>query len=113
MYRTLIMDQQNRAQRSGGGAGQPQQSINGSHAPEVHLEAHNVELEEEVHRPEVIGRNVPVRRDYKELRKLGAIDFSGTIDPVEAEKWLKRTERVFTMMRCVPEEKFDYAVSLL
>ena len=66
-----------------------------------------------MHRPEVIRRNVLVRRDYKELRKLGAINFSSTIDPVEAEKRLKRTERVFTMMHCVPEEKFDHAVSLL
>ena len=43
-------------------------SISGSHTSEVHLQAHNVELEEEVHRSEVIGRNVPVRRDYKELK---------------------------------------------
>ena len=55
----------------GGAAGHPQQymSISGSHTSEVHLQAHNIELEEEVHRSEVIGRNVTVRRDYKELRK--------------------------------------------
>ena len=70
-------------------------------------------MEEEVHGPEVIRRNVPVRHDYMELRKLGVIDFSRTIDPAEAKKWLKRTERVFTMMHCVPEEKFYYAVYLL
>ena len=54
----------------GGASDHPQQymSLSGSHTPEVHLQAHNVELEEEVYRPEVIGRNVPVRRDYKELR---------------------------------------------
>ena len=79
------MDQQNRAQRSGG-TSQPQQSISRSHAPKVHLHAQNVELEEEVHGPEVIGRNVPVRRDYKELRKLRAIDFYVIIDPLEEEK---------------------------
>ena len=43
-------------------------SISGSHTSEVHLQAHNVELEEEVHKSEIIGRNVTVRRDYKELR---------------------------------------------
>ena len=55
----------------GGAAGHPQQymSISGSHASEVHLQVHNVELEKEVHRPEFIGRNVTVRRDYKEHRK--------------------------------------------
>ena len=29
------------------------------------------------------------------------------------ETWLKRTQRVLNQMRCTPEEKFDYAVSLL
>ena len=32
-----------------------------------------------------------VKRNYKELRKLGAVDFSGTTDPAVAETWLKRT----------------------
>ena len=47
----------------------PQQSISGLHTSEAHLQAHNVELEKEVHRPEFIGRNVTLRRDYKEHRK--------------------------------------------
>ena len=38
-------------------------SISGSHALEVQLQVHNVELEKEVHRPEVTGRKVPVQRD--------------------------------------------------
>ncbi|WOH04359.1 hypothetical protein DCAR_0623768 [Daucus carota subsp. sativus] len=63
--------------------------------------------------PQVVRRNAPVKRNYKELRKLGATDFYGTIDPTEAESWLKRTKRVFNMMHCGDEEKFDYAVSLL
>ena len=37
----------------------------------------------------------------------------GSTDPVEAEKWLKRTERVLNMMQCTPDEKFYYVVSLL
>ena len=52
-------------------------------------------------------------RRYDKLRKYGAVDFLGSKDPVEAEKWLKRTERVLNMMQCTPDEKFDYAVSLL
>ncbi|WOH03791.1 hypothetical protein DCAR_0623191 [Daucus carota subsp. sativus] len=63
--------------------------------------------------PQVVRRNAPVKRNYKELRKLGATDFYGTVDPTEAESWLKRTKRVFNMMHCGDEEKFDYAVSLL
>ena len=53
-----------------GAAGHSQQymSISGSHTSEVQLQAHDVELENEVYRLEVIGRNVLVLRDYKELR---------------------------------------------
>ncbi|XP_042059547.1 uncharacterized protein LOC121804064 [Salvia splendens] len=51
--------------------------------------------------------------NFKELRKMGAVDFVGTTDPAEAEIWLKRTELVFNQMACIAEERFDYAVSLL
>ena len=50
---------------------------------------------------------------FRELRQLGAVEFCGTIDPAEAETWLKRTERIFTLMRCTREDQFDFAVSLL
>ncbi|XP_074322831.1 uncharacterized protein LOC141659805 [Apium graveolens] len=70
-------------------------------------------IEQEVEGPRIVPGDEHIKRDYKELRKLGAIDFYGTVDLAEAEKWLKRTERIFIMMRCAPEEKFDYAVSLL
>ena len=43
-------------------------------------------------------------KNFKELRQLGAVDFYGTTDLVEAETWLKRTERVFGMIRCTLEE---------
>ena len=48
----------------------------------------------------------------RELRQLGAIEFCGTTDPAEAEISLKRTERIFTLMRCTREDQFDFAVSL-
>ena len=43
-------------------------------------------------------------KDVKELRLLGTIDFSGTTDPAEAEAWLKRTERIFTLMASTEED---------
>ena len=52
-------------------------------------------------------------KDVKELRQLGAIDFSGTIDPAEAEAWLKRTERIFTLMGSTEEDQLALIVSLL
>ena len=52
-------------------------------------------------------------RRYETLRKLGATSFSGTLDPAEAEAWLESLERIFNLIQCTPEEKFDYAVFLL
>ncbi|KAJ8899271.1 hypothetical protein K2173_017306 [Erythroxylum novogranatense] len=52
-------------------------------------------------------------RRYDRLRKQEAVDFYGSTDPVEVEGWLERTERVFDQMDCEPDERFDYAVSLL
>ena len=57
----------------------------------------------------------PVLRErrYEWLRKLGATSFSGTLDPAEAEAWLESIERIFNLMQCSPEERFDYSVFLL
>ena len=57
----------------------------------------------------------PVTRErrYEKLRKLGATPFSGTLDLAEAEAWLESTERIFNLIQCTLEEKFDYAVFLL
>ena len=57
----------------------------------------------------------PVPREcrYERLRKLGATPFMGTLDPAEAEDWLENTDRIFNLMQCTPEERFDYAVFLL
>lgn len=98
VYIFMYRDMEDHQQRSG----------DGSNAPPVHSHEYDID-DEEVQRP--IAE--PVIRNYKELRKLGATDFYGTVDPAEAETWKKRTERVFTMMRCSPEVKFDYVVSLL
>ena len=53
------------------------------------------------------------KRNFKELRKLGAVDFYGTTDPAEAELWLERMDHVFEMMDSTPEERYDYSISLL
>ena len=37
---------------------------------------------------QAVRRNVPVKWNYKELRKLGATDFYATVYPAEAESWL-------------------------
>ena len=55
----------------------------------------------------------PHEQRFEKLIKLGATPFCGTLDPAEAESWLESTERVFDLMYCTPEERFDYAVFLL
>ena len=59
------------------------------------------------------GEQMSRSKDYKELRQLGAIDFNGTTDPAEAETWLKRIERIFTLMGCTLVDQFKFVVSLL
>ena len=62
-----------------------------------------------------VGNAPPVRRErrFEKLRKLGVNPFHGTTDPAAAEAWLESTERVFNLMQCTPDEKFDYVVFLL
>ena len=57
--------------------------------------------------------SIPRAKRFEQLRKLGANPFTGTIDPAEAESWLENTDRVFDLMQCTDEEKYDYAVFLL
>ena len=68
--------------------------------------------QESINRAPVRGQRLR-SRDFRELRQLGAVDFSGTTDPAEAEAWLKRTERIFTLMGSTEEEQFMLIVSLL
>ena len=56
---------------------------------------------------------IPRERRYEKLRKLGATPFTGTLDPAEAEAWLESMDRIFNLMQCTPDERFDYAVFLL
>ena len=58
---------------------------------------------QEVHDTPLVTRE----RRYETPRKFVATPFSGTLDPAEAEAWLKSPERIFNLMRCTPEERFD------
>ena len=97
--------------------GQFAQRIEDSAEPRPSTEASHVPNEPTPHYEwlqETLERDLRSRsKNFKELRQLGAVDFYGTTDPAEAETWLNRTERVFTMMRCTTEEQYDFVVSLL
>ncbi len=54
----------------------------------------------------------PARKNDK-LMKYGVTEFKGTVDPLEAEQWLERMERVFKKLHCTDELKFEYLVYLL
>ena len=83
-----------------------QESIGGSHSPQQSV------------RGPAPAREAPMavfprERRYDKLWKMGAEDFRGTTNPLEAERWLQRTERIFEQMYYSPKEKLDYVVSLL
>ncbi len=59
----------------------------------------------------VVQPQPPVRQ-YDKLMKYRAIEFNGTVDPLEAEQWLEQMERVFKKLHCTDELKFEYTVSL-
>ena len=88
-------------------------SAEASHAPSTER-GRDVTVSSSSRQQDVQPPPPPTReRRYEKLRKLGASSFSGTIDPAEAEAWLESTERIFNLMQCMPEERFDYAVFLL
>ena len=83
-----------------------QESVGGLHSPQQSVR----KLPTVVEAQDVVTSK---ERRYDKLRKMGVEDFRGTTNPLEAERWLQRTERIFEMMYYTPEEKLDYAVSLL
>ena len=88
-------------------------SVEASHSP--HDERGRDAPESSPIRQQDVPNPPPVTKEcrYEKLRKLEATPFSGTLDPAEAEAWLESTERIFNLMQCTPEERFDYAVFLL
>lgn len=59
------------------------------------------------------SRNFEAERNIKRARKLGALEFQGTTDPIQADAWLQRIERVFEVMKCSEEQKLSIATFLL
>ena len=62
-------------------------------------------MAEAMHDPNVIN--------FEKMRKMGGVEFEGTVDPTDAEQWLERMERVFEQLECSDVAKFKYAISLL
>ena len=55
----------------------------------------------------------PHRINFEKMRKMGGVEFEGTVDPTDAEQWLDRMERVFEQLECSDVAKFKYVISLL
>ena len=55
----------------------------------------------------------PHRINFEKMRKMGGVEFEGTVDPTDAEQWLDRMERVFEQLECSDVTKFKYVISLL
>ena len=52
-------------------------------------------------------------KNYERARKLGAVGFKGTTDPLEAENWFQQIEKIFTLMKSSDEQKLSIATFLL
>ena len=61
-----------------------QESIGVSHSPQASVRAHQENGEPQV-------GEAPGERRYDKLRKMGAVDFQDTTDPMKAEHWLRET----------------------
>ncbi|XP_055824360.1 uncharacterized protein LOC129892848 [Solanum dulcamara] len=44
--------------------------------------------------------------NFEKMRKMGGVEFEGTVDPIDAEQWLQRIERVFEQLECSDVAKF-------
>ena len=102
-----IMDSHKQSAQRIEDSAEPRHSTEASHVPHEHT-PHSERLKETPER-DLRSRS----KNFKELYQLGAVDFYGTTDPAKAKTWLKRTKRVFVMMRCTLDEQFDFAVSIL
>ena len=43
---------------------------------------------------------------------MGGVEFKVTIDPIDADQWLDRMERVFEQLECSDGAKYKYAISV-
>ncbi|XP_055824368.1 uncharacterized protein LOC129892857 [Solanum dulcamara] len=55
----------------------------------------------------------PDELNFEKMRKMGKIEFEGTIDLIDVEQWLEQMKKVFEQLECSDAAKFKYAISLL
>ncbi|KAL0458746.1 UNVERIFIED_CONTAM: RNA-directed DNA polymerase [Sesamum latifolium] len=53
-----------------------------------------------------------IDRNYERIRKMGATEFEGTLDPEIAERWWEKVEDVMNLISCTLENRLKYVVSL-
>ncbi|KAL2243492.1 UNVERIFIED_CONTAM: Transposon Tf2-12 polyprotein [Sesamum indicum] len=46
-----------------------------------------------------------IDRNYERIRKMGATEFEGTLDPEIAERWWEKVEDVMNLINCTPENR--------
>lgn len=55
----------------------------------------------------------PQYRGLSEFRNNDSPTFRGTTNPIEAEEWLLKPEKIFRVMRCVNAQKVDFATCIM
>ncbi|KAL0408592.1 UNVERIFIED_CONTAM: hypothetical protein Sradi_1793600 [Sesamum radiatum] len=53
-----------------------------------------------------------IDRNYERIRRMGAIEFEGTLDPEIAERWWEKVEDVLNLVDCTLENRLKYVASL-
>ncbi|KAL0405623.1 UNVERIFIED_CONTAM: hypothetical protein Slati_3876200 [Sesamum latifolium] len=53
-----------------------------------------------------------IDRNYERIRKMGAIEFEGTLDPEIAERWWEKVKNVLNLVDCTRENRLKYVISL-
>ncbi|KAL0336533.1 UNVERIFIED_CONTAM: hypothetical protein Sradi_4865200 [Sesamum radiatum] len=53
-----------------------------------------------------------IDRNYERIRKMGAIEFEGTLDPEITERWQEKIEDVLNLVDCTLENRLKYVASL-
>ena len=60
-----------------------------------------------------VGNQVERRISLIDFKKYAPPAFTGTSDPMEAECWLKATEKVFQDLKCPDEKNINFATFML
>ncbi|KAL0423515.1 UNVERIFIED_CONTAM: hypothetical protein Sradi_0886300 [Sesamum radiatum] len=53
-----------------------------------------------------------IDRNNEIIRKMGAIEFKGTLDPEVAERWWEKVKDLMNLVGCTPKNRLKYIVSL-